>query len=92
MARTVLLTCPVCGAMRALVGDLDTHDRSALGDVVVDHLDAHRLGESARALRKHEAVSTAEERIVGDGELDALPTEEWLAALPTEARGPTQSR
>ncbi|QLC35019.1 hypothetical protein EFA46_012235 (plasmid) [Halarchaeum sp. CBA1220] len=84
MPRVVLLSCPVCDSMRAFDEDLDTLERPTLLDAADEHLAEHRLDESTRALRKHEAVATAEERLVPDPERDALPTDGWLAALPAE--------
>lgn len=85
MARAIVLTCPVCGATHAFVGDRDDHAKADLLAAVRVHLDVHELEESTRAIRKHQAVSAAEERILDDETLDALPTATWSSAFDAES-------
>lgn len=61
----------------ALRGNRDDHEKAQLLATAADHLREHALDESAHAIRKHEAVSDAEERIVEADELDRLPTDGW---------------
>jgi len=77
MSRALLLRCPVCDATHAFRGDRDTHEKAELLNAAADHLRGHSLGESTRAIRKHEVVSDAEERILSDDELARLPTDGW---------------
>ncbi|MBP2249709.1 hypothetical protein [Halarchaeum nitratireducens] len=77
MSRALLLRCPVCDATHAFRGDRDDHEKAELLDATADHLRNHSLGESARAIRKHEAVADAEERILADDEVTRLPTDGW---------------
>ncbi|GGM62122.1 hypothetical protein J2752_001481 [Halarchaeum rubridurum] len=79
MSRALLLRCPVCDATHAFRGDRDDHEKAELLDRADDHLRDHALGESARAIRKHEVVADAEERILAGDELDRLPTDGWRA-------------
>ncbi|GGL63966.1 hypothetical protein [Halocalculus aciditolerans] len=73
MGHAVVLTCPRCGAERAVEADGTASAKAGLLQVATDHLDDHAIRETKAALTKHAMVGRADEREVDDARFG-----EWL--------------
>ena len=76
MAEIAVLTCPVCERAAGFERPAD-----GLQDAAWDHLTAHRIDESKRAIYAVMMVERAEERSV---ETEPMPAGEWAEAPLTQ--------
>ena len=77
MESAVLLTCPICNAVRALEGRRNEYSRQELYARVKSHLHDHDLNEPKMAIRKYGIVADATEIVVHSENQQQLPIEAW---------------
>ncbi len=77
MESAMVLSCPVCNAIRALEGRRSEYSKQDLYARVKPHLGRHDLNEPKMAIRKYGIVSDATEIVIPSGTHQRLPIEEW---------------